>query len=166
MKSLPEIRERVDLAPFNTLAIAAKARYFARVTDADQINAALAWANERKLPVLILGGGSNLVLRSDLDGLVLHIALAGRHWRDIGTDTATLVLGAGENWHDAVLYAANSGYRGIENLALSFHNVTRRHPAYDKYIWWFWQQQSINAGRDDARDKIEARFKRFGWLTK
>ena len=51
----------------------------------------------------------------------------------------------------------------MENLQHSFENVTNRNPAYDKYIWWFWQQQSINAGRDDARDKIVARFKRFGW---
>lgn len=118
MKALPEIREWVGLAPFNTLAISARARYFARLTHAGQVNATLAWARERKLPVLVLGGGSNLVLQSDLDGLVLHVALTGRHWRDVGSDTATLVLGAGENWHDAVLYAANAGYRGIENLAL------------------------------------------------
>ncbi len=52
----------------------------------------------------------------------------------------------------------------IANLAQSFDNVTQRRPVYDKYIWWFWQQQSINAGRDDARSRIEARFKRFGWI--
>lgn len=48
-------------------------------------------------------------------------------------------------------------------LAQSFENVARIRPAYDKYIWWFWQQQSINAGREDVRDKITARLKRFGW---
>ncbi|MGJ8627181.1 MAG: hypothetical protein ACSHXB_09500 [Sulfitobacter sp.] len=50
-----------------------------------------------------------------------------------------------------------------ENLAHSFENVANLQPNYAKYIWWFWQQQSINAGRSDARDKISARFKRFGW---
>ena len=118
MKALPEIREKVDLTPHNTLAIGATARYFARVSNPEQVSATLAWAAERTLSVLILGGGSNLVLRADIDGLVMHLALPGRHWRDIGPDTATLVLGAGENWHDAVLYAAGAGYRGIENLAL------------------------------------------------
>ncbi|PFG54944.1 UDP-N-acetylmuramate dehydrogenase [Marinobacter sp. LV10R520-4] len=118
MKTLPEIRERVDLTPYNTLAIAASARYFARITHREQVGATLAWADEKNLPVLIVGGGSNLVFRTDIDGLVVHMALAGRHWRDISIEAATLVLGAGENWHDAVLYAARSGYRGIENLAL------------------------------------------------
>lgn len=51
----------------------------------------------------------------------------------------------------------------MENLAVSFANVARLRPAYEKYIWWFWQQQSINAGRDTARDKIAARLRRFGW---
>ncbi len=44
--------------------------------------------------------------------------MRGRHWEDVRNDEATLVLGAGENWHDSVMYAATSGYRGIENLAL------------------------------------------------
>jgi UDP-N-acetylmuramate dehydrogenase len=118
VKALPEIREGVDLTPYNTLAISANARYFARITDGEQVGAILAWADEKNVPVLIVGGGSNLVFRADVDGLVMHMALAGRHWRDISSEAATLVLGAGENWHEAVLYAARSGYRGIENLAL------------------------------------------------
>lgn len=118
MNSLPEIRQGVDLTPYNTLAIAARARYFARITRAEQIPAVLTWADDRDLPILIMGGGSNLVLRADIEGLVVLMALSGRYWRDISAKDATLVLGAGENWHEAVLYAARNGYRGIENLAL------------------------------------------------
>lgn len=44
-----------------------------------------------------------------------------------------------------------------------FAQVAAHAPAYDKYIWWFWQDQSINAGRDNAEAKIAARLKRFGW---
>lgn len=51
----------------------------------------------------------------------------------------------------------------INDLAESFANVAALRPAYDTYIWWFWQQNSINAGREDARSKIAARLKRFGW---
>ena len=51
----------------------------------------------------------------------------------------------------------------MANLSNSFENVANLRPHYDKYIWWFWQQQSINAGRGDARAKIAARLKRFGW---
>lgn len=49
------------------------------------------------------------------------------------------------------------------NLSQGFENAPKLCPAYDKYIWWFWQQNSINAGREDARTKIAERFKRFGW---
>ena len=51
----------------------------------------------------------------------------------------------------------------MKDLSKSFAKVAARAPAYDKYIWWFWQDQSINAGREDAEDKIAARLRRFGW---
>lgn len=51
----------------------------------------------------------------------------------------------------------------MDDLAQSFAKAARLAPAYDKYAWWFWQDQSINAGRDDAKDKIAARLRRFGW---
>lgn len=118
MSRLPEIREQVSLQGLNTMAVPAKARYFADITTADELEAALDWARENGQQTLVLGGGSNLVFAGDFNGLVLHMALRGRTWEQVREDDAVLVLAAGENWHDAVLYAARSGYRGIENLAL------------------------------------------------
>ncbi|KIN65761.1 hypothetical protein Z945_808 [Sulfitobacter noctilucae] len=54
----------------------------------------------------------------------------------------------------------------LDALGDSFARVAAHAPAYDKYIWWFWQDQSINAGRDDAKAKIAARLRRFGWPIK
>lgn len=51
----------------------------------------------------------------------------------------------------------------MTDLSCSFHTVARHAPDYDAYIWWFWQKMSINAGREDAADKITNRFRRFGW---
>ncbi|NNE50798.1 MAG: hypothetical protein HKN30_00165 [Sulfitobacter sp.] len=51
----------------------------------------------------------------------------------------------------------------LTDLPDSFARVATHQPDYERYIWWFWQDQSINAGRDDALDKIAARLKRFGW---
>ena len=51
----------------------------------------------------------------------------------------------------------------MDALDKSFAKVATLAPAYDKYIWWFWQDQSINAGREDAEDKIASRLRRFGW---
>ncbi len=112
------VQEQVELQPLNTLAVSARARYLIEVTDASQVGPALAWAQDRGLDVLILGGGSNIVFKEHFPGLVLRMAIRGRRWEQVHDDDAVLVLGAGENWHESVLYAARSGYRGIENLAL------------------------------------------------
>jgi hypothetical protein len=53
----------------------------------------------------------------------------------------------------------------LEALGDSFARVAAHKPPYEKYIWWFWQDQSINAGRDDAEAKIAVRLRRFGWTT-
>lgn len=111
-------QEYVELAELNTLRVAAIARYYLEVRDAEELSEALAWAERQELRILILGGGSNLVFDGDFDGLVVRMAMRGRRWEQASGQDATLVLGAGENWHEAVLYAAGAGYRGIENLAL------------------------------------------------
>lgn len=111
-------REYVELGDLNTLHVPAVARFYVDVDDTVALTDALAWAEQKGLQVLILGGGSNLVFDGDFSGLVIRICFRGRFWERALDHEATLVLGAGENWHDAVLYAARAGYRGIENLAL------------------------------------------------
>lgn len=48
----------------------------------------------------------------------------------------------------------------------AFDHVLEDTPDFAKYVHWFWQQKSINAGREEAKDKIRARFEQFGWQTK
>lgn len=112
------VREWVDLSACSTMATPARARYFLSVKGLDDALAGLAFADSEGVPLLVLGGGSNLVLCGDFPGLVLTMDLRGRRWTAVDDQGATLVLAAGENWHEAVLYAARAGYRGIENLAL------------------------------------------------
>ena len=52
---------------------------------------------------------------------------------------------------------------GMANLEDSFEATASARPAFDRYVHWFWQENCINAGKPDARAKIAARFKRFGW---
>lgn len=114
-------RDLIEHAPLDTLstmATPAVARYLVSASNAREAREALAWAANEGLPVQVVGGGSNLVFCDDFPGLILHMALRDRHWASVNGDSATLVLAAGENWHQAVLYAAAAGYRGIENLAL------------------------------------------------
>jgi len=115
---MPPVREHESLVALNTMAVQARARYFVRIHSPDELKAALVWAQDRQLQTLVLGGGSNLIFAGDFDGLILHMAIPGRYWEQVGEDSAVLVLAAGENWHESVLYAARAGYRGIENLAL------------------------------------------------
>ncbi|WP_417566916.1 UDP-N-acetylmuramate dehydrogenase [Marinobacter sp.] len=118
MKQKPEIRENVELEALNTLHVAARARFYVEVESAAELATALDWVASRHHEPLILGGGSNLVFARDFQGLVIRMAIRARRWERVVDHRATLVLGAGENWHEAVLYAARAGYRGIENLAL------------------------------------------------
>lgn len=108
----------VSMQGLNTLRLPARAAWFVRVTDVDSLQAALDWADERGLPVLVLGGGSNVILAGDFDGLVIRVGITGRCWSAANGDTAELEVGAGENWHETVMYTVKAGYRGLENLAL------------------------------------------------
>lgn len=116
--SVVEPEADVPLQAYNTLRLPSKAAWLCRVKDVEQLGKALDWADHRSLPALILGGGSNVILAGDFPGLVIKVAFTGRCWSDVSPESATLELGAGENWHDTVMYAVRAGYRGIENLAL------------------------------------------------
>ena len=104
----------IELQPFNTLALPCQAARYLRVTDAGQ----LAAVTPQGGPRFILGGGSNLVLTGDFDGLVVHMAIPGRR-RLAEDDKAYYVeAGAGENWHDFVQWTLAQGWPGLENLSL------------------------------------------------
>ena len=51
----------------------------------------------------------------------------------------------------------------MNNLSACFSAISAHRPDFAAYLWWFWQDQSINAGRPDAQAKIAARLQRFGW---
>lgn len=69
---------------------------------------------------------------------------------------ATLLFGQIDFHHIAVV-------ADMTALGDSFGIVADHNPAFEKFIWWFWQDQSINAGRENAKQKIAARLTRFGW---
>lgn len=70
------------------------------------------------LPRLVLGGGSNLLLTGDFDGLVLHMATSGREILPGGGEHVLVRAQAGENWHAFVEWTLAQGLGGLENLAL------------------------------------------------
>ncbi|HWT16164.1 MAG TPA: UDP-N-acetylmuramate dehydrogenase, partial [Patescibacteria group bacterium] len=112
------LREQVSLKSMNTFGVEASARWYAEVASATELSALLADARVAHLPLLMLGGGSNLLLTRDVDGLVVRYV--DDHVRVIapGRDSHLLEVGAGLNWHAFVEWSLASGYVGLENLAL------------------------------------------------
>lgn len=112
------LREQEALAGHTTIALGGPADYFARVKSLDEVRAGLAWAAAEKLPVLILGGGSNLVLPdAGVRGLVLQIAIGGIDVVDSSDTTETIAVGAGVPWDELVNWSVARGLSGIECLA-------------------------------------------------
>ena len=112
------LREAVSLKPFNTFGVDVQARLFAEARSDDEVRQALAEAARRGLPLLPVGGGSNLLLTADVEALVLRMASRGR--RIVEDDGARVVVEAeaGEPWHDFVLWSLEQGLAGLENLSL------------------------------------------------
>src|SRR5689334_17122024 len=111
------IRENVPLAPMTTLGIGGPARYFAEVTEANDLLAGIRWARDRELPLFVLGGGSNIVVAdAGFSGLVLRVSIRGIDIRVEG-DSVTVTAGAGEEWDPLVAYCVQSNYAGIECLS-------------------------------------------------
>lgn len=116
------IQSDVDLQPFNTMTIAARARYFCAATSLDELREALAFARDKQLPILPLGGGSNIVLTGDFPGLALHIGMRGLAIEPLDSGVR-IRAAAGENWHQLVMRSVELGYGGLENLALIPGNI-------------------------------------------
>lgn len=112
------INTHFDLQPLNTLGCPAVAEYFCAVTTLAQLQQALAFAQERHLPVHLLGGGSNVLCAPFINGLTLAPAFHGRRLLKQDEDYAWVELAAGENWHEAVLWCHQQSWHGLENLAL------------------------------------------------
>jgi UDP-N-acetylmuramate dehydrogenase len=109
------------LQDYNSLALPALAAYFCRVSDYGQMQNALAFAQSKSLAVIPLGAGSNMVLASDIEGLVIYIDLKGvdvQKPTDRSKRYVDITFQAGENWHEMVSYSLAQGWYGLENLSL------------------------------------------------
>ena len=112
------VEKNVPLQPFNSFGIAAKALTLVRVASEADIAAVLQDPALRAAPKFILGGGSNIVLTGDVKPLVLKVEIMGKRLVSENAKAWIVEAGAGENWHDLVTWTLQSGYPGLENLAL------------------------------------------------
>ena len=107
-----------SLRPLNTFGIEARARAYARIGSAADLAAALAAPELAAMPRLVLGGGSNILLKGDFDGLVLHMCGLGREILGERDGKILVRAQAGENWHQFVLFTIEHGLGGLENMSL------------------------------------------------
>ncbi|HEX7754876.1 MAG TPA: UDP-N-acetylmuramate dehydrogenase [Niabella sp.] len=113
-----EILNTISLKPYNTFGIEQYARHFTKVASTDELKEALHWAKKNNQPTLIIGGGSNVLLTGDYDGLVIKNELRGYEVVQDEEDFVTIKVAAGEVWHQFVLHCLKHQYAGVENLAL------------------------------------------------
>lgn len=111
------IQFNVSLQPYNTFGIDVSAAAFARFSTVTELEAVLL-ENNGKLPLFILGGGSNILFTKPVDALVLKNELKGFEHLNETEDTIDIRVGAGEEWHAFVRYCVEKGWGGVENLSL------------------------------------------------
>jgi UDP-N-acetylmuramate dehydrogenase len=112
-----QIQENVSLKNFNTFGIDAAARYFVEIAHEDDLVELFADPQWQQTERLVIGGGSNLLLVNDFNGLVIRMNIRGIEHR-ISHNDVFVDAGGGEVWNDLVNYCVAHEYAGIENLSL------------------------------------------------
>ena len=105
------------LSEYNTLGFRSVAQFFAEPQSPEEIEACIQWAKEKQLSVHVLGGGSNVLLAPQVNGLVLKPALNDISF-ELKGDDVLVTVGAGTDWHELVRWTVERGWSGIESMAL------------------------------------------------
>lgn len=117
------MHENFSLKPYNTFGVEAKAKYFVEVHSIEELKQTLKLSNSNTLPLLFLGGGSNILFTKDFDGLAIKLSLKGISEENLNDNEVLVTAKAGENWHEFVLFCLNKNLGGLENLSLIPGNV-------------------------------------------
>lgn len=115
---MPKISENISLKPFNTFGLEAKAKYFTVFKSTAELIEILLLEEYKLKKKLFLGGGSNILLMNDFNGLVLKNEIKGLEVVLENEEKSILQVGGGEIWHDFVLQTLERNLSGIENLSL------------------------------------------------
>jgi UDP-N-acetylmuramate dehydrogenase len=112
-----ETRTNVLLSQWCTLNVGGPAKWFVQARSEQEIIGALGWAEDHHTPVLVLGGGSNVVIADEgFPGLVVQIAIGGVVRDECGT-AVTFEVGSGEPWDDFVAATVEQDCAGLECLS-------------------------------------------------
>ncbi len=112
------VESGVSLKPYNTFGLPAVANTLVRVASDAEVREVVDHPQLGRAPKFILGGGSNIVLTRDMPQVVVKVEVSGRRLVEERSDAWIVEAGAGENWHDFVMWTLAQGWPGLENLAL------------------------------------------------
>ena len=101
-----------SLKEHNTFGIEARCSRFLEYSTVDEAKVVAAILRETGDPYIIIGGGSNLLLTRDFEGIVVHSALMG-----VDIDGCRMTCGSGMEWDRVVEMAVEQGLYGAENLS-------------------------------------------------
>ncbi|WP_202368733.1 UDP-N-acetylmuramate dehydrogenase [Pseudomonas sp. MWU318] len=113
-----QLQSQVSLKPFNSFGVDVRAQLFAEAHSDADVREALAYASAHDLPLLVIGGGSNLLLTADIPALVLRMASRGIRLISDDGNRVVIEAEAGEPWHPFVQHTLAQGFSGLENLSL------------------------------------------------
>lgn len=109
------VRSAVPLAPYTWLQLGGSAAFFAEPIDADQLQAIVQTANREGMPIKVLGGGSNVLVRDKgFDGLVIH--LSAPFFERISILGNTVQCGGGTRLAHLITACVGAGLGGLEHL--------------------------------------------------
>lgn len=112
------IQENVSLKPYNTFGLEATVKFFVEIQSVEELKDILQNPDFQNIDKLFLGGGSNILLTKNYDGLVIKINLKGIQKISEDGSHVYIQAGAGESWHELVMYCVENQYAGMENLSL------------------------------------------------
>jgi len=102
----------------NTFGLVAKSSLYVSVATIEDLQKVLQSAESKSQQILVLGGGSNILLTKDFEGLTIKVDIRGKEVIEEGENSVLVKIGAGENWHEFVRYAIDNNWGGVENLSL------------------------------------------------
>lgn len=113
-----DVQHNIQLKPLNTLSLDAVVSHYVVINSAEELLPALDYAKAEHLNLMILSGGSNMLLPEKIDALILHMNIQGIECISQDESSQILRVGAGQIWHDFVLWTTVNKMYGLQNLAL------------------------------------------------
>ena len=117
------VQENISLKRLNSFGIDVSTKFFVEVSSDEDVQEFVAEQKFEGMPVLVLGGGSNILLTDNFAGVALKVDFRGIDLERQDESHFYVKAGAGENWHELVMHCVENNYAGIENLSLIPGNV-------------------------------------------